>query len=123
MKELELVRDVLDKELIDCKETNMGRVDGVVLDVGDGPPRIDRFELGFVVLARRVHPRLEQLVMWLRRWSVRKSARYGIPWEKVLDVTPDHIQVDLEAMKTPAFDWERWMRKHIVEKLPGGKEE
>jgi hypothetical protein len=123
MNELELVRDVLDKELIDCEETNMGRVDGVVLDVGDGPPRVDRFELGFVVLARRVHPRVEQLAMRLRRWSVRKSARYGIPWEKVLDVTPDHIQVDLQALKTPAFDWERWMRKHIVEKLPGGKEE
>ena len=39
-------------------------------------PRIDHLELGFAVLARRLHPRLERWLQSLReRWSVRRSAR------------------------------------------------
>ena len=30
--------------------------------------------------------------------------------------------VDLEALKTPAFDWERWLRDHFVAKVPGEEE-
>jgi hypothetical protein len=123
--DLELTRDVLDQEVVDRSGTNMGRVDGLVMLVGDGgPPRIDRMELGFVVLARRVHPRLEKIVEALRKWSVRKEARYGIPWSHVEAITENAIKVNLDAEDTPAFAWERWLREHIVEKIPGsGKED
>jgi len=81
-KRLDLTRDVLDMQLVDREETKIGRVDGLVLELRDDqPPRVDALEMGFVVLARRVHPRVESWVERLRRrFSVRKTARYRIPW-------------------------------------------
>ncbi len=124
MHSFDLVRDVLDKQIVDEDETEMGRADGVAIEIRDGkPPRVDHLELGFSVLAARLHPRLEQ---WLRkirdRWSVRSSGRYSIPWERVAEVKVHHVAVKLKAEATPAFDWERRARK-LVEKIPGGKAE
>lgn len=121
MKRLDLARDVLDKQLVDREGTKMGRIDGLVLELrGDAPPRVDTLELGFVVLARRVHPRVEGWVERLRRrFSVRKTARQRVPWSQVIEVTQHEVRLDLEALKTPAFDWERWFRDHVVAKVPG----
>jgi hypothetical protein len=120
-KQIDLIRDVLDMQLVDREETKMGRVDGLVLTIeGDGQPCIDHLELGFVVLARRIHPRLERWLQALRkRWSPRRAARQIVPWSSVIAVTPRHVQLDLNALDTPAFDWERWLRKHVVSKIPG----
>jgi hypothetical protein len=80
--------------------------------------------MGFVVLARRLHPRVERWLERLRRrFSVRKTARYRVPWSAVKDVTPFCIQLDVKALDTPAFDWERWLRDHVVAHVPGEKEE
>jgi sporulation protein YlmC with PRC-barrel domain len=124
MREIDIIRDVLDQQLVDRDGTKMGRVDGIVLRIDDGPPCVDHFELGFVVLARRVHPRLERWVQALRkRWSPRRTARQIVPWSAVKEVTPLEIRLDLKALETPAFDWERWLRKHIVSKIPGSGQE
>lgn len=122
---VDLVRDVQDRQLLDEEDQELGRADGVVLDIVEGePPRVHKLELGFVVLASRLHPKLEHLVMALhKRWSIRRSARFGIPWTAVDEVTIHHIKVKLRAEDTPAFDWEKWLRKHVVNRLPGGKEE
>jgi hypothetical protein len=123
MKRLDLTRDVLDKQLVDRDETKMGRVDSVVLELrGDQPPRIVAIEMGFVVLARRVGPRVERWVEKLRRFSVRKTARQRIAWEKVKEVKPYQIELDVKASETPAFDWERWLRDHFVAKVEGREE-
>jgi hypothetical protein len=122
---LDLIRDVLDKQIVDCDETRMGRVDGIVLAIEPGrQPRIDHLELGFSVLARRVHPRLEAWLQALReRWSVRRSARQFVRWAQVIDFTQHHLQLDVKLEETPAFDWERWLRRQVVDKIPGsGKE-
>ena len=121
---MELVRDVLDGIILDREGTEMGRVDGLVLRLEDeGPPLVDHLELGFTVLAGRVSPLVERIVDAARkRWSIRRTARFGIPWNAVTEITPQNITVDLLAHDTPAFDWERWMRKHVIEHLPGGKE-
>lgn len=124
MKEFDLVRDVLDKQLVDEEEEGMGRVDGIVVDVaGDGPPRVDHLELGFIVLAERLHPRFAEFAQWLRRWSVRRTERQHVAWSKVIDVNHHHLKLSVRAEDTPAFDWEKWLRKHVVEHLPGGKPE
>jgi len=125
LHQLDLVRDVLDKQIVDAEETEMGRVDGVVSELREGkPPRIDHLELGFEVLADRMHPRVERWLHALRkRWSVRKSGRYAIPWAHVIEVDRHAIHVNVKAEETPAFDWERWLRKHVVQKLPGGDPE
>jgi hypothetical protein len=122
MKRLDLAREVLDKQVVDRDEAKMGRVDGIILELrGDQPPRVRTLEMGFVVLARRVHPRLEAWVERLRRFSVRKTARQRVDWSKVMEVKPYHLQLDVKAIETPAFDWEVWLRDHVVAKLPGAK--
>ena len=125
MKQLDLLRDVLDKQVVDRDETKMGRVDGIVLELRDGePPRVAALEMGFVTLARRLHPRAEAWLEALRkRFSVRRTARFRPAWEKVLDVTTEHVQLDVDLEKTPVIDWERWLRVHVVAKVPGEKEE
>jgi sporulation protein YlmC with PRC-barrel domain len=119
---MDLVRDVLDKQLVDREGEKMGRVDGVVLEIrADGPPRVDALELGFVVLAGRIHPRVEGWFEKIRsRWSVRKTARYRIPWSQVQEIDPHQIQIDVRVLDTPAYDWEIWLRHHVIRHLPGG---
>ena len=56
------------------------------------------------------------------RWSVRRSARQVVPWSAVVELKAWHLQLDLAAMDTPAFDWERAARK-LVKKLPGSGDE
>jgi len=101
----------------------MGRVDGLLLELREGePPRVKALEMGLVTLAARVGPRSERVVTALRRrFSVRRTARFQVPWERVLDVDRDHVQVDVDQEETPAFDWERWLRFHFARKVPGEK--
>lgn len=119
---MDLLRDILDKQIIDRNGTFMGRVDGIVLELRDDePPRIDHFELGFPVLARRLGTRAERFVNHIReRWSIRSEGRYVIPWPLVGEISEHHVKVDVEAKETPAFEWENWLRKHVISRLPGG---
>jgi hypothetical protein len=119
---MHVMRDLLDKQIVDREEERLGRVDGIVAEIGDdAPPRVIQLELGFVPLARRLHRRFEVLVETLHeRWSVRRGARFHIEWSTVMDVTTRHVQVDLRAEETPAYDWERWLRERIIGRIPGG---
>jgi hypothetical protein len=39
----------------------------------------------------------------------------------VKEVRPYQIMVDLEALETPAFTWEIWLRDHFVAPIEGNK--
>ena len=122
MKRLDLTRDLLDMQVVDRDEVKMGRIDGLILELrGDKPPRVEAIEMGFAVLARRMGPRAERWLEKLRRFSIRKTASQRVPWAKVTAVEPHHIQVDLEALETPAFAWELWFRDHFVAPVEGNK--
>jgi sporulation protein YlmC with PRC-barrel domain len=120
--ELELARDLLDKQVVDRDETKMGRVDGLVLELREGkPPRIDHLEMGSAVLARRIHPRFEHWVNALRRRiGVQKTGRYRVPWAAVQEIVPYHVKLDIKADETPAFAWEHWLRDHVIAHIPRG---
>jgi hypothetical protein len=126
---LELARDVLDKQVVDRDDVRMGRVDGLLLELRDGrPPRVEAIEMGGVVLAARIHPWLARWVDgWRRRFKVRKTAVYRIPWSAVLEIDAYQIKVDVAALDTPNFDWERWLQDHVIAHIPaaakGGHEE
>jgi sporulation protein YlmC with PRC-barrel domain len=99
-KEMELARDLLDKQVVDREETKMGRVDGLVL-------------------GRRLHPRIERWVDALRRRiGVQKTGRFRVPWSAVQEITSYHVKLDLDALKTPMFAWEQWLRDHVIDHLP-----
>ncbi|MBD1845553.1 hypothetical protein H6F89_19485 [Cyanobacteria bacterium FACHB-63] len=45
---MNLVRDVLDNQIVDRNQTKMGKVDGIVFELRDGqPPRLLYLESGF----------------------------------------------------------------------------
>jgi hypothetical protein len=120
-----VIRELLDKQIVDRDEERLGRVDGIVAELVDGePPRIVQLELGFVPLARRISRRLETLAMRAhKRWSVRRSAHYHIDWETVLEVNVHHVKVDLCVDDTPAYDWERWLATNVIGRIPGASSE
>ena len=41
-----------------------------------------------------------------------------IPWGK-LHVGLNTVQADVEAEKTPALEWELWLRKKVIGRIPG----
>ncbi|GAA6623220.1 hypothetical protein [Scytonema sp. NUACC26] len=119
---MDIIRDVLDNQLVDRDRHKMGRVDGIVVELRDDqPPRLAYIEVGMTVLARRLHPRLEQWVAAIQsKWGAKHSEPFRIPWSKVLDVGID-VDVDLDARETPALAYENWLRENIIERIPGGK--
>jgi hypothetical protein len=117
---MDLVRDLLDKQLFGTNETPMGKVDGIVVELRDGtPPRVVALETGLRTQARRLHPRLEGWARRLARAWGDDEGRYRIPWSKVLVVAGDDVKVDVDAEKTPAFALERWLREKMIAYIPG----
>jgi len=115
-----LVRDVLDNQLIDVTGQNAGKVDGIVLELRDGaPPRVRFVESGPITLARRLNRHFG-------RWVARHDARLGvgrgtpirIPITRVMLDAPS-LRLDFNADGTPLMAFERWLRRTIVERIPG----
>ena len=121
MRHLHVLRDLLDDQIVDRGCNPIGRVDSILAELRDGaPPRVVELQLGFVPLARRFGLRAERWMEALhKRFSVRRSARYGIPWEKVTEIHAHHIEVDLDVEDTVAADWERWFRQNVIGRIPG----
>lgn len=119
---MDLIRDVLDNPLVDCHQHKLGRVDGIVVELQDGQlPRLAYIEVGLPVLAQRLHPRLKRWVVALqRRWGAKQGEPLRIPWSKVLDVGID-LDVDLEAETTSALAYEKWLREHLIGRIPGAE--
>lgn len=121
---MHLVRDVLDKKLLDREDCEMGRVDGLVMEVGERTqPRITHILLGGPTLWMRLHPGFARLAKRLARmWGPRRAELVRIPWSRVVTAGRD-IRLDVKARQTGAIDWEIWVARHIVERIPGGGHE
>ncbi|HEY1952916.1 MAG TPA: hypothetical protein VGG76_08925 [Gemmatimonadaceae bacterium] len=122
---MKLVRDVLDKKLCDREGCPMGRVSGLVMHVGEhSQPRVTHIQIGGTTLWMRIHPALAKLADTLSGvWGPKRKAPIRIPWSRVESVGRD-IKLDVDAKETGAIDWEVWLAKHIIERIPGaGSEE
>jgi sporulation protein YlmC with PRC-barrel domain len=113
---VEIGREVLDQQVIDLRGRQMGKVDGIVLELRDGQPaRVASLVVGGTTLLWRIHA-------GLARWVERRLGGQGhaamIPWERVLKIGMD-VKVDVEAEQSPALHWERWVRERIVGRIPG----
>jgi hypothetical protein len=117
---MNLVRDCLDKQMEDRVKRRMGRVDGIVLELETGrPPRVAYVELGVKTLMNRLSPRLGKVIeRFLDRRHI-KTAPYRIAWSQVR-VGLNHVEADVEAEKTPALEWEVWLREKVIKRIPGG---
>jgi sporulation protein YlmC with PRC-barrel domain len=116
---VDLVRDLLDKKVVDRNGREMGRVDSVVLEIRDGaPPRVAAIELGPAVLAYRVHPLLGRWVAALEHgFGVDAGRPMRIPFADVLEIT-SQVKVDRAFGETPASTIERRLRSWIGS-IPG----
>jgi sporulation protein YlmC with PRC-barrel domain len=111
---MDLVRDVLDKEVVDRNGREMGRVDRIVLHVREGaPPRVAALEIGPAVLAHRVRPMFGRWVAALEHaFGVDEGRPVHIPVQQVLNIT-DHVKVDLAFGETAAATIEQRLRRWV----------
>ena len=116
---LDLIHDVLDKEVVDRHGREMGRADSIVLLLRPGrQPEVTAIEMGPAVLAYRVRP------IWGRLMSAVEHA-LGIdegrplrsPLGDVLGISA-HVKVDRSYGETVAATVEQRLRKWIGS-LPG----
>ncbi|HKR00575.1 MAG TPA: hypothetical protein VJT09_07870 [Pyrinomonadaceae bacterium] len=120
MEKIHLIRDVLDNQLVDREKQPMGKADGIVLVLRKGkPPRLAHIEVGVGTVAHRFSEGLGKFVERLgRRWGVRRGKPCRIPWERVRHVGID-VELDVDAEETTALDWEKWIARKIVGRIPG----
>jgi sporulation protein YlmC with PRC-barrel domain len=117
---MDLVRDVLDKQLLDRDGRKLGKVDGIVLELrDDGPPRVAFIENGLTVLMHRLLGMAGDFVALIeRRLGVRDGEPVRIAMSRVVEVGID-VRLDLTASETEALAWEEWIGKKIIRRIPG----
>ena len=118
---MNLVADVLDEQLVDSKGRRAGRVDGIVLELRAGkPPRLAYVEVSPITLLSRFS---RGLARWYSRYDRKLGEGRGVParvpWSRLTRDGPSFV-MDLDAESTPIFALEDWLRRHIVERIPGG---
>ena len=114
-----LVRDLLDKQMVDREKRHIGRIDGIVLHAAQGKqPRVTHIESGALVLARRLGPRWRRFAAFMtRHFGVRKEPVFRVPWKKVTNAGID-VHIDIDGTKSDAFAWEHWLDDHLIGRLP-----
>jgi sporulation protein YlmC with PRC-barrel domain len=121
---MDLVRDVLDKQLLDREDEEMGRVDGLVMHVGEkSQPRITHILIGGTTLWARMGSPFVRLAKNIAQvWGPKRREAARIPWSRV-ETIGRHIKLDVEAKETGATAWEVWIARHIIERIPGSGDE
>ena len=116
---MDLVRDILDKQVVDRNGRELGRVDGVTLQCREGTqPRIVTLDVGPAVLAERVHPALGRLAATFeQRFGLAGGGPLRIRTGDVLEVDGD-VKVDLAFAETPAATVEQRIRRWL-DLIPG----
>lgn len=116
---MDVMHDLLDKDVIDRNGRAMGRVDGIVIELRDGaPPRVAAIEIGPAVLAHRVLPMLGRWVAALElAFGVAEGRPLRIPFADILRIA-DHVKVDRAFGETSGATVERKLRA-IIGRIPG----
>ncbi len=114
------MRDLLDKQLVDAENRPIGKVDGLIVQPrGDRPPLVTYIECGGATLSARLPGVLRRIMRWLAtRLSPKEAAPYRIAMEHVVHLGVN-VKLDLDASSTPALASERWVRDHIIARIPG----
>ena len=103
---LDLVRDLLDKQVVDRDGVLMGKADGIVLECpASGPPHAVGIEIGVTTFANRLHPRLASWLGWLARRMGVDTAPTRLPLAALRRVSA-RLEFDVEARRTGAMRWE-----------------
>jgi sporulation protein YlmC with PRC-barrel domain len=119
---MRIVRDVLDKKLIDSDGCEIGRVDGISIELpSNGQPRLVTLDIGGEILAARVAHWLVAPTRWIaEHLGPRRKSVIRIEWNHVERMGRD-LHLDLKADDTEALAWEHWLADHFIARIPGGK--
>jgi hypothetical protein len=123
--QMDLVRDLLDVQLVDQNKRKIGRVDGVLIEVRDGaPPLVVAMEVGPLTLLRRLHPALAR---WLRalavRWLPVSLRSVQLPLTLFQDVGEDiQLRIDAKADRRQ-LRFEKWLSRTVVGPMPGSRKQ
>jgi sporulation protein YlmC with PRC-barrel domain len=117
-----LMRDLLDKQVLDRNGRKIGKVDGIVLSVtANRPPKVSHIEMGGVTIARRLNPFLGAL--WrgmLEGMDVSQAEQpFRISWQKI-SARDVQLTADVTYDETPLALWQAWLRNHVIRHIPGG---
>ena len=116
---MDLVRDLLDKIVVDRNGRELGRVDTIIFEMrDDGPPIVAAFEIGLIAIAERLHPvlgRCARAIELVAGIDGDRPAR--IPCSKILEVDAN-VTVDLTASEVASLAFEQRARR-LVGSLPG----
>jgi sporulation protein YlmC with PRC-barrel domain len=117
---MHLVRDLLDKEIVDRNGRTMGRVDRVIIEAGEGSLRVVAVEVGASALGQRLSYVLGRWVTGLlHAFGVAEGQPLRIHVHQILDVK-ERVKVDLAFGETPAANVERKLRGFVAA-VPGAK--
>lgn len=118
---MDLVRDVLDLPLLDSDGNPVGRVDGIVAELGDdGRLRVSALEISGAARAGRLHPALrDRAERLLERLRPAPAGSARIPWSDVERVGKSIRLRSRRAVEGP-LAWERWLARHVIRRIPGG---
>jgi len=117
---MDLVRDVLDKKVVDRNGREMGRVDAILLEQDDGPPRVTALLIGPAALGSRLHPTVGRLFSVLeRRLGIDRDRPSRISVRDVEDVGRE-IRLRMTIGETAVAAFEQLLRRWIL-KLPGSQ--
>jgi len=116
---MHLVRDLLDKLVVDRHGREIGRADAVIVDIRpDAPPRVSAIEIGPAVIAYRVAPIFGRWMAGVEHaLGIAEGRPLRIPFGDILD-TRDRIKVDRAAGETVAAALEHRLRKWVAA-IPG----
>jgi len=120
---MHLVRDVLDKQVVDREQNRIGKADGIVLSLSNGDaPRVAFIEMGSLTLSRRLGRRPYRWMLWFRRATGAENPErvFRVPWTKVRDIGVD-IEIDVSQRETPLERCQDWLRRHVIKWIPGGQ--
>ena len=120
MQRLMLRHDVLDMQLCNLLGEKIGRVDAVVLESVSGQPlRVTAIVVGGSARRDRMGKWVRWLGHLLRGNGASPSEKVStIPFSAVRRIG-DTVDVDVNADLMASEHVERWLREHVVRRIPG----
>lgn len=118
---MDVVRDLLDKSVIDRNGREMGRIDGILLEQQPNRPvRLAAVLIGPAALGDRVHPALGRLVRRIERWFGLDQNRPARIDFADIDRIDTKIRVHLAISDTAVAAVEQRLRSWWL-RLPGSR--
>jgi len=120
MGAVHLAHDVLDAQLVDRVQEKIGRVDALLLEIEVGrPPRVATIVIGGAARAERVGRWFVAIRRaWRAMFGQREEHVSRIPFDKVRRIG-DTIELDVEERSLDSEHLERWLKEHVVCRIPG----